>query len=75
SYYFKILVMAFLVFGAYSLISGTIETALSPFDMPGLGNVPAKALASLFAFYFSVVFSCVLGFALYKASDRLKLFR
>ena len=42
--------------------------------MPGVGNVPARAIGSLFGFYFSVVFSCVIGFALYKASDRLQLF-
>lgn len=73
--YLKILAMGFLIFCAYSFVAGVIETIFEPFDVPGLGNLPARAIASLFGFYFSVVFSCVLGFAMFKASDRLQLFR
>lgn len=51
------------------------RSKLPAFDMPGVGNLPAKFIGSLFTFYFSVVFSCVLGFAIYKASDRLKLYQ
>jgi uncharacterized membrane protein len=57
------------------IIGGLFSMVFSPFDLPGFGNMPAKAIGALFGFYFSVVFSCVLGFALYKASDRLKLYR
>jgi hypothetical protein len=47
--------------------------ALSAFDMPGVGNLPAKFIGSLFGFYFSVVFSCVLGFAIFKNAHKLDL--
>jgi hypothetical protein len=43
--------------------------------MPSIGNIPAKAVGSLIGFYFSVVFAVILGFALYKNSEKLKLFR
>lgn len=46
-----------------------------PFNLPGVGNLPANAVSALFGFYASVVFSVVLGFALLKNSDRLRLFR
>ena len=72
--YFKILLMALAIAVMSGFISGVIGAALSAFDMPGVGNVPARAIGSLFTFYFSVVFSCVIGFALYKGADRLKLF-
>ncbi|CAN5544975.1 hypothetical protein BH10ACI1_BH10ACI1_07920 [soil metagenome] len=45
---------------------------LAPFDLPGIGNLPAVALGSIIKFYFSVVFAVVLGYALYKNADKLK---
>lgn len=73
--YVKVLFMGFLILVATSFIGGVLAVIFLPFDMPGVGNLPAKAIGSLFGFYFSVVFSCVLGFALYKASDRLRLYK
>ena len=73
--YVKIHLMLFAIVLMSGLIVGVVASVLAPFDLPGVGNVPARAIGSLFGFYFSVVFSCVIGFALYKASDRLKLFR
>lgn len=73
--YVKILFMSLVIVIASGFIIGAISTALSAFDMPGIGNLPATFIGSLFAFYFSVVFSCMLGFAIYKASDRLKLYQ
>jgi hypothetical protein len=73
--YFKILLMTLAVVIMSVLVTGVLNTAFSAFDLPGIGNVPAKAIGSLFGFYFSVVFSCVIGFALYKGADRLKLYR
>lgn len=72
--YVKILLMGLALVVMSAFISGFIGVILSAFDMPGVGNVPAKAIGSLFGFYFSVVFSCILGFALYKGAERLKLF-
>lgn len=71
--YVKILFMGFLLLVASGFIGGVLGIIFLPFDMPAVGNLPAKAIGSLFGFYFSVVFSCVIGFALYKASDSLKL--
>ena len=73
--YAKILAM-FFTLACFSFgITVLLETVLAPFDMPRLGNMPAKAVGSLFTFYFSIVFSVALGFALYKSSDRLNLYR
>lgn len=73
--YVKILAMCLLLALMSGSISWLIGMALSPFDLPGLGNLPAKAIGSLFNFYFSVVFSVVLGYALYKNSAKLSLYR
>lgn len=71
--YVKILLMGFVLLLMSAVIGAILGLVFMPFDLPGLGNVPARVIGSLFGFYFSVVFSCVLGFALYKAGDRLKL--
>lgn len=73
--YFKILLMAFMIAMAVGLIAGFLNLVLAPFAMPRVGNIPASAIGSLFGFYFSIVFSCVLGFALYKSAEKLKLHR
>lgn len=73
--YFKILIMGFVIVVISGFIGGVLNVIFVQFDLPGMGNIPARAIGSLFGFYFSVVFSCVIGFALYKASDRLKLYR
>jgi hypothetical protein len=71
--YVKILFMSFLIVIASGIVVGIISMALSAFDMPGVGNLPAKFIGSLFGFYFSVVFSCVLGFAIFKNAHKLDL--
>jgi hypothetical protein len=73
--YVKILVMCLLLALMSGIIGGIINLVFAPFDLPGLGNLPAKAIGSLFTFYFSIVFSVLLGYALYKNSSRLNLFR
>lgn len=73
--YAKILLMGFIV----AILSGFVGMILAivffPFALPGVGNLPAIAVGSLFSFYLSVVFSVVLGFALYKNADKLQLYR
>lgn len=73
--YVKILLMGLCIMIASGMISGLLALVLSPLDLPKMGNIPAKAISALFGFYFFVVFSCVIGFAMYKAADRLKLYR
>jgi len=43
---------------------------LSAFNLPGVGNIPATAILSLFKFYVSIVFAVVLGYALYKNASK-----
>ena len=71
--YAKILLMGLGIVIMSGIISVVLSVVFSAFDMPGVGNIPARAIGAVFGFYFAVVFSCVLGFAMFKASDRLKL--
>ncbi|MBK6751353.1 MAG: hypothetical protein IPG67_15490 [Acidobacteria bacterium] len=71
--YIKILGFGLLLAIMSAFVGGVIGSILSAFDMPGVGNVPAKAIGALFGFYFSVVFSCMIGFALYKNAHKLAL--
>lgn len=73
--YVKIVLMAFLLAVASIVIQAIIATVFSPFDMPRVGNIPATAIGSFISFYFWVVFFCLLGYALFKSADRLKLYR
>jgi hypothetical protein len=73
--YVKILLMG-LVLAILSIIVGSVLAAvLSPLDLPGFGNLPAKAIGAFFGFYLSVVFACVIAYALYKNADKLHLHR
>jgi len=72
--YVKLLFMSLLLVIASVIVSGVLALILVPFDLPGMGNMPAKAIASLFSFYLIIVFSCILGFVIFKASDRLQLY-
>ena len=73
--YLKILAMGFLLLVALLIVSGVLGAIFSAFDLPMVGNLPATALAALFTFYLAAVFSCILGYALYKRADRLGLLR
>ncbi|MGI8555686.1 MAG: hypothetical protein ACR2LT_04960 [Pyrinomonadaceae bacterium] len=71
--YIKILFFGFLIFIVAVIIYYFLNLILSPFNLPQLGNLPAKAVGSLFTFYFSVVFSVTLADAIYKNSAKLQL--
>jgi hypothetical protein len=73
--YVKILFMCLLILIIFGAASVVLAVIFSPFDLPRMGNMPAKIVESFIAFYFSIVFSCMLGFALYKNSDKLSLLR
>jgi ABC-type multidrug transport system fused ATPase/permease subunit len=73
--YVKILAMC-LVLGILSFAASFfLELIFLPFDLPKVGNMPAKIVGGVFTFYFSVVFSVTIGYALYKSSDRLNFYR
>lgn len=71
--YVKILLMGFVIIIAAGIIGMILNIIFSPFEMPRMGNLPAKAFGSVFTFYFSIVFSSILGYALYKNSAKLNL--
>ena len=73
--YVKILLMALVLAVISGFVGTMLNSVFAAFDIPSIGNLPAKTIGSLFGFYLSIVFSCVLGFALYKNADRLKLYR
>jgi hypothetical protein len=73
--YVKILLMGLILAVFTFIVSLILGIIFSPFDLPRMGNLPAAAVASLFHFYLWIVFSHILGFALYKNSARLKLFQ
>ena len=72
--YAKILLMGLILLMAFVIVSMLLAAILVAFDMPGFGNLPARALESVVWFYFVIVFACVLGIAIFKASDRLRLY-
>jgi hypothetical protein len=72
--YVKLLGMSLLLLMASSMIAGLANLVFAPFELPIFGNLPAMTIGFVVTFYFSVVFSCLIGFALYKASPRLKLY-
>ncbi len=73
--YSKILLMFLILSVMSGVIAGTLELILSPFNLPRMGNLPATFVGSFVTFYFSVTLAVVLGFALYKNSDKLNLRR
>lgn len=70
--YAKIVGMTLFLFLIVGLIEFVLHFVLSPFDLPGMGNLPAIAIGSIFKFYFLVVFAIILGYVLYKNVDKLK---
>jgi hypothetical protein len=73
--YAKLLFMGLVILIVSGMISFTLAVVFNAFALPGVGNLPANFIGSLFGFYLSIVFSCTLGLAIFKASDRLQLFK
>jgi hypothetical protein len=71
--YAKVLFMSLILVMAFALATFALSIIFIPFDMPGVGNLPARAFESLIWFYLAIVFACLLGFAMLKHSDNLKL--
>ena len=71
--YIKILFMGLVLVIASAIVSGIAGAIFAPFDLPGMGNLPAKAIGALFGFFLWVVFSCILGYAIFKKSDELQI--
>ncbi|MCA1590387.1 MAG: hypothetical protein LC734_08380 [Acidobacteria bacterium] len=71
--YAKIVLMGLALLSVSITVSGVVHVVFAPFSLPAFGNLPARGFAAMFAFYCISVFSCVLGYALYKRSDKLQL--
>ncbi|HKG14390.1 MAG TPA: B-box zinc finger protein [Pyrinomonadaceae bacterium] len=69
--YFKAFAMYLAVYAAGGILNAVVAFATSPFDMPFVGNVPARFIGGFVTFYTSLVIACVLGLSLFKSADRL----
>jgi hypothetical protein len=73
--YLKILVMTGIIWFFAAILGFVVSFVLSPFNLPMFGNLPARFIGSFISFFFAVVFSVTLGYAVYKNSSKLKLYR
>jgi ABC-type multidrug transport system fused ATPase/permease subunit len=73
--YVKILMMGLLLMVIAFFVAIVLSMIFAAFALAGMGNLPAQAIGSFISFYFWVVFCCVLGFALFKNSEKLKLLK
>lgn len=73
--YVKLWLMGFVLVVASFFVGMILSIIFMPFNLPTFGNIPANLIGAMFSFYVSVVFSVVLGFALYKNADKMNLFK
>ena len=73
--YVKIMAVFILIVVCTTVINAVLNTIFAPLELPKLGNIPANLVGSFFTFYFSIVFSCVLGYAFFKNSDKLNFYK
>jgi hypothetical protein len=71
--YLSILLMSLVLLFVSYVFGWLLSMIFKPFDLPGLGNLPAMTLGNLIFFYLWIVFSCILGYAMFKKSDKLRL--
>lgn len=69
--YFKAFGMVLLIQVVSFVITAIVGIILSPFDIPFIGNLPAKFVDGSLTFYFNLVVACILGLSLFKCADRL----
>lgn len=73
--YVKVLLMCAVLVGIFVVSNMVLMSAFAAFELPRVGNLPVIVIQSFINFYLIIVFSCILGFALYKRSDKLNLLR
>jgi hypothetical protein len=73
--YLKILAMCLVLVIFSAIVNLILSIVFAPLDLPRMGNLAVAAVGSWFTFYLSVVFSLILGYALYKNSAKMNLFR
>lgn len=73
--YVKILFFNFLLYLGGGVISLIIMFVLAPLNLEGYINFPGLILTGIVSFYLSVVFSTLIGLALYKNLNSLPLYQ
>jgi hypothetical protein len=73
--YAKLLAICTVMLFASIIVSVVLAYIFAPLTLPGMGNIPATAISAFFTFYLVAVFSCLLGYLLYKKADKLGLQR
>lgn len=73
--YIKILFFSFLLYFIGAVVSLILNFLFAPFSMSNYGNIPVLVIGGILAFYLSVVFSTLIGFALYKNLNSLPLYQ
>jgi len=71
--YVKAFLMCLCMMAVGLVLSTIIHLATAPFDMPFIGNLPARFLDGMATFYINLVIACILGLALYKCADKLDI--
>jgi hypothetical protein len=69
--YVKAFLMYLVVGGVGAGVMLVVNTLTAAFDMPLMGNLPAKFLNGTVTFYFNMVIACLMGLALFKCADRV----
>ena len=73
--YAKMLLMGLSLLTAFVAVNVVCGISFAAFDLPVFGNLPATIVTSFAGFYLWCVFCCVIGYGLFKSSDRLQLNR
>ncbi len=73
--YVKILFFNFLLYLVGGGVGLIIMSVLAPLNLEGYINFPGLILTGIVSFYLSIVFSTLIGFALYKNLDSLSLYQ
>ncbi len=71
--YVKLLIFGLILSVVSGIVIAVPTMLLTPFDMPGVGNLPAKAVGAFFGFYFWAVYACLIGLLLFRNREKLAL--
>ena len=71
--YVKLLFFGLLLSILSAIVIAIPTMILQPFDMPGVGNLPAKAVGAFIGFYFWAVYACLIGLMLFRNREKLAL--
>jgi hypothetical protein len=69
--YVKVFLMYLVIGGVGAGVMFLVNTITAAFNMPLIGNLPAKFLNGTVTFYFNMVLACLMGLALFKSADRV----